>query len=73
MAFRDMLKKHMERRGWSDAQLARQAEVSVDSLRRWIYQGGLPGLRNAKKLARALGVSLDQLAAEVEDEPKKKA
>jgi transcriptional regulator with XRE-family HTH domain len=52
--------------GLSQADLAAKANVSVDSLRHWEQGQVLPRIDAATKLARALGVSLDLLAVEVD-------
>jgi transcriptional regulator with XRE-family HTH domain len=50
----------------SQSQLARAAQVPVRSLQSWEQGKRIPAFDTAARLARALGVSLDELAG---DEP----
>lgn len=60
------LKELREAAGLSQSQLAKAAEVPVGSLRNWEYARRTPLLDAAARLAKALGVTLDELAGLVE-------
>jgi transcriptional regulator with XRE-family HTH domain len=61
MSFGETLAGLRERAGLTQVQLAAQAGVSIDSLRRWEQDRNLPRVDDAYRLAAALGVSLDRL------------
>jgi transcriptional regulator with XRE-family HTH domain len=62
MSFGDRLQQLRKAAGLSQAELATRSETSLDTLRRWEQGRNLPNIEAAAKLARALGVSLDDLA-----------
>jgi transcriptional regulator with XRE-family HTH domain len=64
--FGKTLQRLREAAGMSQVELARRSDTPIDSLRNWEQGRVLPRIDAAKRLARALGVSLDQLAAEGE-------
>jgi transcriptional regulator with XRE-family HTH domain len=63
------LKRLRERRGLSQAALARAAGVPLGTLRGWEYARRTPLLDAAARLADALGCTLDELAGR---KPKRK-
>ena len=69
MTFGERLQELRELRGWSRTELARRAEVS-HTLVTLIEQGKRPNptLGVLRKLAAALGVTLDMLAGDSEGE-----
>jgi DNA-binding XRE family transcriptional regulator len=58
--------------GLSQAKLARAAGIPHPSLRNWEYDIREPLVMTAAKLARALGVSLDELVGDAEAVEKRK-
>ena len=62
MGFGRVLQEVREAVGLSQSELAREADVSIDSLRNWEQDRALPKIDVVTKLARAMGVSLDRLA-----------
>jgi transcriptional regulator with XRE-family HTH domain len=67
MEFREKLRRAMQRQGLNQQQLARKAGVSDSEVSRILGGKSRPGLDNALRLARAVGVSLDFLADEAEE------
>ena len=69
------LKELRQQRGLSQAKLAKAAGVPLGSLRCWEYAQRSMQLEAAVKLAKALGVTLDEfagvVAAEKKQRPKK--
>jgi transcriptional regulator with XRE-family HTH domain len=59
-------------RGLSQPRLAAAAGASVSAVRQWEQVLRLPSFEMAYNLARALGVSLDELAGKVFETPKRK-
>lgn len=59
------IKATRERQGWTQADFAREADVSLSSIQRW-ERGELPPVRELIRLAGVLGVEADAL---VELEP----
>lgn len=59
----------MRQRGLNQQQLARQSDVSDSEVSRILAQKSQPGLENAYRLARAVGVSLDYLVDDTLDQP----
>jgi transcriptional regulator with XRE-family HTH domain len=57
------LKRFREAAGLSQPALAQAARVPVGSLRNWEYGIRQPRLDAAARLARALGITLDELAS----------
>jgi len=66
------LKKLREEKGLSQAKLAAASGVPVGTLRCWEYGRRTPLLDAALLVAKALGVSLDELAGRDEPPPMKK-
>src|SRR5690242_2858034 len=62
MRYADKLLSEMVRKGFNGAKLARVSGVSDSEISRILAGKSQPGLENAMKLARAVGVSLDYLA-----------
>lgn len=62
MRFEEKLRKEMLLRGFNQQRLARASGVSDSEVSRILAGKSQPGLENALKLARAVGVSLDYLA-----------
>src|SRR3954453_10927270 len=62
MKLEEKLSTHMARRGLNGQKLARSSEVSDSEISRILAGKSRPGLENAFRLARAVGVSLDYLA-----------
>lgn len=56
------MKRLRDAKGWTQVQLAAAAGVGLDALRKWEQKDRLPGLAPALRLARALGVSVEELA-----------
>lgn len=69
MRFGEVLREVMDERGVTQSQLARMSGVSRQAINRLIA-GHVrdPRLPIAKKLASALGVSLDEIAARMEED-----
>ncbi len=61
MGFGATLQSLRERMGLSQGQLAERAGVSVDSIQNWEQDRTRPRLEALPKLAKALGVALDEL------------
>ena len=53
--------KMMTEKGWNQSELARQANLTRDAVSTYVNGRSLPDPRNAKKLADALGVTLEAL------------
>src|SRR5271166_5494716 len=62
MKLEEKLSLHMARRGLNGQKLARVSKVSDSEISRILAGKSRPGLENAFRLARAVGVSLDYLA-----------
>lgn len=65
MKFAEKLRQLLARLGWSVNDLAQQAGVNYLTVRSYLLAAEnprLPTLATAKRLAKALGVSLDELA-----------
>jgi transcriptional regulator with XRE-family HTH domain len=73
MGFAENLKACRTKAGLSQPQLAQAASVPIDSLRRWEQGKNVPGVDVARRLADAIGVTLDVLTADNDgdEEPKK--
>lgn len=67
MRFEEKLRKEMLVRGFNQQKLARASGVSDSEVSRILAGKSQPGLENALKLARAVGVSLDYLADDTLD------
>src|SRR3954447_15899927 len=74
MTLEEKLHSRMVRLGLNGQKLARKSEVSDSEISRILAGKSRPGLENAFRLARALGVSLDYLADDsLETDPHHKA
>jgi transcriptional regulator with XRE-family HTH domain len=63
----DVLKARREEREWSRSQLARAAQVEIDTLRRIeIYRTHDPGFFTVVDIAHALGLNLMELAEQTQ-------
>lgn len=62
MKFEEKLHKQMLLKGFNQRRLARASQVSDSEVSRILRGESIPGLENALRLARAVGVSLDYLA-----------
>lgn len=51
----------MTERGWHQSELARQAQLTRDAVSTYVNGRSLPDPKNAKRLAEALGVTLEAL------------
>jgi transcriptional regulator with XRE-family HTH domain len=58
----DILVEGRRRRGWSQAELALRAGVSVSTVSRTEQGGGLPNVNSLKRLAAAIGYDPDAMA-----------
>jgi transcriptional regulator with XRE-family HTH domain len=67
MTFADKLLTQMSRKGFNQQKLAKASRVSDSEVSRILAGKSQPGLENAFRLARAVGVSLDFLADETLD------
>jgi transcriptional regulator with XRE-family HTH domain len=65
MSFGSALQRLREQAGLSQSQLALKASVPIDSLRNWEQGRVLPRIDAVIRLARALGVTVDELVADV--------
>jgi transcriptional regulator with XRE-family HTH domain len=63
------LKRLRERAGLSQPQLAQRAGVPLSTLRGWEQGRREPSLGAAAKLARAMGITLDELAGLSRSDP----
>ena len=69
MRFEEKLRKQMMLKGYNQQKLARLSRVSDSEISRILSgKSGNPGLENALRLARAIGVSLDYLADDALDQ-----
>ncbi len=69
MRFEEKLRKNMMLKGYNQQKLARLSGVSDSEISRILSgKSGNPGLENALRLARAVGVSLDYLADDALDQ-----
>ncbi len=69
MKYAEKLRMHMRQKGLNQQQLARQSDVSDSEVSRILAEKSQPGLENAYRLAKAVGVSLDYLVDESLDKP----
>jgi transcriptional regulator with XRE-family HTH domain len=69
MRFEEKLRREMVLQGLNQQKLARLSGVSDSEVSRILGGKSQPGLENALKLARAIGVSLDYLADDTQDKP----
>lgn len=68
MGFGKTLQALRKRAGLSQVQLAARSGTPLDNLRNWEQERALPRIDSLKRLAVALGVSADELIADVEIE-----
>jgi transcriptional regulator with XRE-family HTH domain len=73
MRFEEKLRREMLLKGFNQQRLARASGVSDSEVSRILAGKSQPGLENALKLARAVGVSLDYLADDSMDSDPKRA
>jgi transcriptional regulator with XRE-family HTH domain len=80
MVNRETLGRRLQRlrlaAGLTQDQLAQKSQVPVWSLRNWEHDHRLPGLIPVYKLAKALGIAMEELAVcavEQESQPKARA
>jgi len=64
------IRKNRTRLGWTQTQLAERLGTSVQSVSRWESGGGYPDMELLPELARAFGVSVDELMGYGEPEKK---
>jgi len=68
MRFEEKLRKQMLLKGYNQQKLARLSGVSDSEVSRILGGKSQPGLENALKLAKAVGVSLDYLADDAQEQ-----
>jgi transcriptional regulator with XRE-family HTH domain len=73
MTFGKRLQALRAEAGLSQSQLAARAGLSIDSFRNWEQDRVLPRIDTATRLARALGVSLDEFAVDENGETQEPA
>lgn len=61
--------EYLKRRGVATKALARQAGVSAPTIRKWRRGSTYPQIDNARAVAEALGLTLDELADLIVGEP----
>jgi transcriptional regulator with XRE-family HTH domain len=69
MEFPEKLRSLAESKGWSLAEVARRAKLKPSTVNSWTTTEARPSLPHARRLAIVLGVSLDFLADDGQDEP----
>jgi transcriptional regulator with XRE-family HTH domain len=69
MDYADKLRYHMRLKGLNQQKLAKAAEVSDSEVSRILSRKSQPGLENAFRLAKAVGVPLDYLIDDAQDKP----
>jgi transcriptional regulator with XRE-family HTH domain len=69
MTFGEALKRFRERAGLTQAALAERAGLPLRSVQNWEISHREPRIDGLKRLARALGVTVDRLIADVEPDP----
>jgi gp16 family phage-associated protein len=57
----DLIRRHLERRGWSISELARRAGLPRNTISRIISERRSTRMATLEKIAAALGVSVKQL------------
>jgi transcriptional regulator with XRE-family HTH domain len=60
--FKALVNQRLDAIGWSQRELARRTGLSTSTLNRYLTKDGTPGLQDAAKIAREVGISLDALA-----------
>ncbi|WP_439377441.1 helix-turn-helix domain-containing protein [Amycolatopsis lexingtonensis] len=63
-AFPAYLRALLERKGWTAADLGRQADVHPTSISKWVRGVEVPSVENSRRAADALGVSLLEFLAQ---------
>jgi transcriptional regulator with XRE-family HTH domain len=71
MGFKENLRRLREEAGLTQTQMADKAGVPFRSYQNWEAGSREPGIAALAALAKALGVSVDQLISESEADPKK--
>lgn len=61
--FSDWLQRQLDRKGWSQAEFSRRANVDTGSISRWLAGTTRPDTRRCRLIAEALGVPLDEVYA----------
>ncbi len=71
--YRFRIKEIMDQRGVSMGELSRKANIPINTVRKLVRNtpGYSPNMETLLKVARYLGVTLDELYEEVEDEQEK--
>lgn len=69
MDYAEKLRYHMRLKGLNQQKLAKAAEVSDSEVSRILSRKSQPGLENAFKLAKAVGVPIDYLIDDTQDKP----
>ena len=69
MSFANTLQELRKAAGLSQVELAQRSDTAIDTLRKWEQGRNLPNIEAAARLAKALGISLDRLAANGEPTP----
>jgi transcriptional regulator with XRE-family HTH domain len=69
MRFPEKLRMLADARGWSMAELARRTGLRPSTVASWTTTKARPTLPDARLLSLALGVSLDYLADDGQDQP----
>jgi transcriptional regulator with XRE-family HTH domain len=62
MTFGEALQKMVKSRGITYTKLAQEADIPLKALSNWVYDRSLPKLIPCKKIARVLGITLDEFA-----------
>lgn len=62
------MKELMFQKGMTQRQFAKKAGLKESETSRWVNGGRYPSLRNAKKIADVLDVSIDELVNWVEND-----
>jgi transcriptional regulator with XRE-family HTH domain len=63
MSFAKMLRKELKERGWSIYRLAELSGIPPSTIKGWLYNAREPGMVNAQKVAKALGMTVEALVA----------
>ena len=65
--FTDNLKKLIEKRGTTYAELSRELGISKNGLRYWETAGNIPNIRILKKIADHFGTTVEYLIGQTDD------
>ena len=63
MSFAEMLRKELKERDWSIYRLASLSSIPPSTIKGWLYNGREPSMSNARKVAKALDKTVEDLAA----------